>query len=167
MIRYLDDTAQVQGYVRSGATVVKGDARVTGPGRVEVDGQVLTAEHLVVATGSGAYLPPIPGLADGQVWTNREATTLTEIPDRAVMLGGSVVGVELGLFLRRYGAQVTILERSERLLSREDDRVGELSEQYLRDGRVDVRTVTEEPGCGGTPGTRSSSSTVAARSGAT
>ncbi len=66
--------------------------------------------------------------------TNREATTLREIPSRVVMIGGSAVGVELGLFLRRYGAEVTILERSGRLLSREDPRPGELTEQYLREG---------------------------------
>jgi pyruvate/2-oxoglutarate dehydrogenase complex dihydrolipoamide dehydrogenase (E3) component len=56
------------------------------------------------------------------------------------MIGGSAVGVELGLFLARYGAQVTILERSGRLLSREDPRPGELTEQYLREEGVDVRT---------------------------
>jgi pyruvate/2-oxoglutarate dehydrogenase complex dihydrolipoamide dehydrogenase (E3) component len=74
------------------------------------------------------------------VWTNREATTLTEIPDRVVMIGGSAVGTELGQFLARFGSQVTILERSARLLSREDPRVGELiGEQLTQDG-VDVRT---------------------------
>jgi pyruvate/2-oxoglutarate dehydrogenase complex dihydrolipoamide dehydrogenase (E3) component len=76
------------------------------------------------------------------VWTNREATTLTEIPRRVVMIGGSAVGVELGLFLRRYGAAVTILERSGGLLSREERRVGELTEQYLTEEGVDVRTGT-------------------------
>ncbi len=76
------------------------------------------------------------------MWTNREATTLRDIPQRAVMIGGSAVGVELGLFLRRYGAQVTILERSGRLLSREDPRPGELTEQYLREEGIDIRTST-------------------------
>jgi pyruvate/2-oxoglutarate dehydrogenase complex dihydrolipoamide dehydrogenase (E3) component len=140
MIRDLDDAKQVQGYQSSGATVLKGEARITGPGSVEVGGQSLTADHLIIATGSDAVVPPIPGLDDVPYWTNREATTLTEIPARAVMIGGSAVGVELGLFLRRYGAQVTILERSGRLLSREDDRVGELTAQYLRAEGVDVRT---------------------------
>lgn len=140
MIRHLDDSNQVKGYEKSGATVVKGVARVTGPGRVEVNGQTLSAEHIIVATGSDAVVPPIPGLDQVPVWTNREATTLTEIPDRVVMIGGSAVGVELGLFLRRYGAQVTILERSARLLSREDPRPGELTEQYLREEGIDVRT---------------------------
>jgi cation diffusion facilitator CzcD-associated flavoprotein CzcO len=118
MIRHLDDTNQVKGYEKAGATVLKGVARIAGPGRVDVDGQAYSAEHIVVATGSDAFIPPIPGLDEVTMWTNREATTLTEIPRRAVMIGGSAAGVELGLFLRRYGAYVTILERSARLLSR-------------------------------------------------
>ncbi len=142
MIRNLDDSNQVSGYEKSGATVIKGAARITGPGKVEVDGRALSAEHLVVATGSDAVVPPVEGLDDVLVWTNREATTLREIPKRAVMIGGSAVGVELGLFLRRYGAQVAILERSSRLLSREDPRPGELTEQYLREEGIDVRTST-------------------------
>ncbi|SFB62779.1 dihydrolipoamide dehydrogenase [Amycolatopsis marina] len=140
MIRHLDDSNQVAGYEKSGATVIKGTARITGPGAVEVDGQQLRAADIVIATGSSAVVPPIEGLDRVPVWTNREATTLTEIPARVVMIGGSAVGVELGLFLARYGAQVTMLERSARLLSREDPRPGELTEQYLREDGVDVRT---------------------------
>jgi pyruvate/2-oxoglutarate dehydrogenase complex dihydrolipoamide dehydrogenase (E3) component len=142
MIRNLDDSSLVKGYEKSGATVLKGVARVTGKGQVDVDGRTLRAEHIIVATGSDAFIPPIDGLDSVPVWTNREATTLVEIPRRAVMIGGSAVGVELGMFLARYGAQVTILERSGRLLSREDPRPGELTEQYLREQGVDVRTGT-------------------------
>jgi pyruvate/2-oxoglutarate dehydrogenase complex dihydrolipoamide dehydrogenase (E3) component len=140
MIRDLDDSNQVKGYEKSGATVIKGAARVTGKGQVDVDGRTLGAEHIILATGSEAFIPPIDGLGSVPVWTNREATTLTEIPRRAVMIGGSAVGVELGLFLAHYGAQVTILERSGRLLSREEPRPGELTEQYLREEGIDVRT---------------------------
>lgn len=142
MIRHLDDSNQVEGYEKAGATVVKGVARITGKGQVEVDGRALTADHLIIGTGTEAFIPPIDGLESVPVWTNREATTLTEIPKRVVMIGGSAVGVELGIFLRRYGAQVTILERSGRLLSREDPRPGELTEQYLREEGIDVRTRT-------------------------
>jgi len=142
MIRNLDDSNQVKGYQDSGAAVFKGRARIVGPGRVDVDGKELTCDHVIVATGSDAFTPPIDGLDTVPVWTNREATTLTDIPRRAVMIGGSAVGVELGLFLRRYGAAVTILERSGRLLSREEHRVGELTAQYLSDEGVDVRTGT-------------------------
>ncbi len=140
MIRHLDDANQVAGYEKEGAQVFKAAARITGPGTIEVDGQTLTAEHLVIATGSDAVVPPIEGLDQATVWTNREATTLTDIPRRVVMIGGSAVGVELGLFLRRYGAQVTILEAAPRLLAREDPRPGELTEQYLSAEGIDVRT---------------------------
>lgn len=142
MIRNLDDSGQVESWEKSGVTVVKGLARITGKGKVEVDGRTLTADNLIIATGTEAFIPPIDGMDSVPVWTNREATTLTEIPQRAVMIGGSAVGVELGLFLGRYGAQVTILERSGRLLSREDPRPGELTGQYLRAEGIDVRTNT-------------------------
>jgi pyruvate/2-oxoglutarate dehydrogenase complex dihydrolipoamide dehydrogenase (E3) component len=142
MIRNLDDSGQVESWEKSGVTVVKGVARITGKGEVDVDGHTLTADHLIIATGTEAFIPPIDGLDSVPVWTNREATTLTDIPKRAVMIGGSAVGVELGLFLARYGAHVTILERSGRLLSREEPRPGELTEQYLREEGIDVRTGT-------------------------
>ncbi len=140
MIRNLDDSNQVSGYQKQGATVIKGAGRITGPGTVEADGQVLRAEHLIVATGSDPVLPPIDGLDEVPVWTNREATTLKEIPKRVLMLGGSAVGVELGQFLRRYGADVTIVDVAPRLLAREDPRVGELISGYLSDDGVQIHT---------------------------
>ena len=68
------------GYEKSGATVMRGAATITGPGTVEVDGRVLSATDIIVATGSTAVLPPVEGLDTVPVWTNRETTTLTEIP---------------------------------------------------------------------------------------
>ncbi len=146
MIRYLDDAKQVAGYQRHGATVIKGTGRLAGPGRVEVDGQPLLADHIVVATGSDPAIPPLQGRETITTWTNREATTLTEIPARAVLLGGSAVGVELGQLLRRLGAQRN--PRAVRrpagrprrpLVDREDPRVGELIRQALTDEGVEVR----------------------------
>ena len=139
MIRHLDDSAQVEGYERQGAAVFKGAGRLAGPGVVEVDGQQLHADHVIIATGSEPVLPPIEGLDAVGAWTNREATTLRDIPQRAVLIGGSAVGVELGQFLRRFGAEVTILQRADRLLNREDPRVGDLAKDYLQDEGVDVR----------------------------
>lgn len=112
MIRHLDDSKQVEGYANRGATVFKTVGTVTAPHTVDVDGQAVTADHLIVATGSEAFVPPIDGLDDVTVWTNREATTLRDIPGRALMVGGSAVGVELGQFLARFGTTVTIAERS-------------------------------------------------------
>ena len=143
MIRHLDDTAQVDGYRSQGATVIKGIAQLAGPGRVEVDGQILEADHVIVATGSEAVRPLIDGLDQAEVWTNREATTLTDIPNRVVVIGGSAVGVELGQFLARMGAQVTIVQRSEGLVDREEPRVGQLTRAILEADGIDVRVRTQ------------------------
>jgi dihydrolipoamide dehydrogenase len=140
MIRHLDDTAQVQGYEQAGATVVKGPARLAGPGRVEAGGQLLEAGHVVIATGSEPLRPVIDGLDQVTVWTNREATTVRDIPPRVLLLGGSAVGAELGQFYARMGAQVTIVQRADRLIDREEPRVGELAAQALAADGITVRT---------------------------
>lgn len=140
MIRHLDDAQQVEGYRERGALVLRGAARIVGrdPWRVAVGGIEHTADHVVVATGSEAMVPPIDGL-DGLgpdvLWTNREATTLTEIPESALVVGGSAVGIELGQFLARLGSRVTLVQRGPRLLDREEPRLCELiGEQFEKDG---------------------------------
>ena len=140
MIRDLDDSAQVQGYADQGVTVIKGTARITGPHTVAVNDRTLTADNIVVATGSAPVIPPIDGLADVGFWTNREVTTLADIPRRALLIGGSAVGVEMSTFLSRFGTHVTLVQSADRLLDREDPRVGELVAAQLTDSGVDVRT---------------------------
>jgi dihydrolipoamide dehydrogenase len=140
MIRHLDDTAQVDGYEQAGATVIKGAARLAGPGRVEAGGQVLEAHHIVIATGSRPQRPAIEGLDQVTVWTNREATSVHDIPSRVLLVGGSAVGVELAQFYAGMGAQVTVVQRAGRLVDREDPRVGELAAQALSAAGVTVRT---------------------------
>ncbi len=76
MIRNLDDSKQITGYEAEGAKVFKGEARITGPGRVEVAGQTVQTDRIIIATGSDPSIPAIPGLQETGYWTNREATTL-------------------------------------------------------------------------------------------
>ena len=139
MVRHLDDTAQVSGYEKAGATVIRGTARLAGPGRVEAGGRLLEADHVVIAAGSQPARPPVEGLEEVTVWTNREATTVRDIPSRVLLIGGSAVGVELGTFYARMGAAVTIIQRPGRLIDREDPRVGELAAQALAADGVTVR----------------------------
>ena len=132
MIRHLDDSGQIDGYEQSGVRVYKGEGRLAGPRRIEVAGEMLEAERVVIATGSDPKIPPIPGLAEAGYWTNRQATTLEQIPPSVVILGGGPVGIELGQFLRRFGAEVSLVEMADRLLPREDPHVGELIAETLR-----------------------------------
>ncbi|WP_017598896.1 dihydrolipoyl dehydrogenase family protein [Nocardiopsis lucentensis] len=147
MIRHLDDSAQVRGYRDREALVLRGRARVIGrdPWRVSAGGTEVSADHLVVATGSEAVRPPVAGLEDlgpDLIWTNREATTLAAPPGRALLIGGGAVGIELGHFLNRMGTEVTLVQRGPRLLDREDPRLCELiGARFARDG-VDVRVGT-------------------------
>jgi dihydrolipoamide dehydrogenase len=140
MIRHLDDTAQIDGLRKLGATVVKAPARLTGPGQVEAGGRELTADHIIIATGATPARLPVDGLEGVPVWTNRQATNLSQIPERAAFIGGGATGVELGQFLARMGTRVTILQRGPRLLDREDPALGDLIAQRLTADGIDVRT---------------------------
>lgn len=141
MVRHLDDAAQVKGYQKQGAVVVKGAARLVGraPWRVEAGDRELSGDQVIVATGSEPVRPAVEGLDRVAVWTNREATGLREIPERAMLIGGSAVGVELGQFLARMGTAVTLVQRGPRLMDREEPRLGELVADMLGREGVDVR----------------------------
>jgi len=139
MVRDLDDSGVVDGYEKRGMTVIKGRARIVDVGRVAVGDQEIEAERIVIATGSEPQLPPVDGLGSLDYWTNREATTLDRVPGEVIVLGGGPVGIELGQMLRRYGAGVTIVEAAERLIDREDPRVGELIAEALADDGIELR----------------------------
>lgn len=138
MIRNLDDSGAVSGYEKQGVAVFKSSGTLAGPGKVAVDGKVLESEHVIVATGSEPVIPPIEGLAEAGYWTNREATTLKEIPKSAVFIGGGAVGVELGQMLARFGSEVTIVQGADRLLNREEPEVSRLIADFLAEDGVTV-----------------------------
>ncbi len=144
IIRHLDDSKQVQAYTDQGITIIRGEAHLADPGRVEVAGRTLEAPHVLVATGSDPHIPPIEGLREAGYWTNREATTLTQVPESIVILGGSAQGIELGQMLRRYGAEVTIVQDVDHLLDREEPEVGDLLADLLRAEGVKLHLGREE-----------------------
>ena len=139
MIRHLDDTAQIEGYVRKGATVIKGEAVVTAPRTIRVGTRELTADHIIIATGSEPVIPELEGLDQITAWTNRETYTATTLPKSAVIIGGSAVGIETGTFLASFGVQVTLIHRGNSILQREEPRVGQLTLAYLTEAGLDIR----------------------------
>jgi pyruvate/2-oxoglutarate dehydrogenase complex dihydrolipoamide dehydrogenase (E3) component len=139
VVGHLDDSTAVDRYRSDGATVVKGEGRLTGPGEVAVDGDRLRARDIILGTGSRQAWPAVEGLDQVTVWTNREATNLTEIPERALVIGGSAVAVELSTFLSRMGCRVTMVERGPRLLGREVSELGDLIAAHMVKDGIDVR----------------------------
>jgi pyruvate/2-oxoglutarate dehydrogenase complex dihydrolipoamide dehydrogenase (E3) component len=139
MVSDYDDAGQVAWARGAGVEVVRGVGRLDGHGRVVVGDETLLARDVVIATGSDAVLPPVPGLdgLDG-VWTNREATALREVPRRLLVLGGGPVGVELGQAVRRMGAEVAIVEGADRLLAREPAPLGDALAEALRADGVEL-----------------------------
>jgi dihydrolipoamide dehydrogenase len=144
-----DDAGQEKWVVSTGIAAVRGHGRLTGDRTVEVVGEggtttQLTARHAVVlATGTSAAVPPIPGLREAKPWTSREATSMHAVPRRLVILGGGVVACEMASAVRGLGGAVTVLERGPGLLGRMEPWAGELVAAGLRDVGVDVRTGTQ------------------------
>ncbi|MFG1697840.1 dihydrolipoyl dehydrogenase family protein [Nonomuraea sp. NPDC049309] len=144
-----DDGGQVRWIESVPAEFVRGRGRLDGPKRVRVtteDGgeRVLTARQAVVlATGSTAAVPPVPGLAEAKPWTSHEVTAATSIPERLVVLGGGVVACEMAQAMHGLGArQTTVLVRGSRLLGRMEPFAGELVAQSFAESGIDVRFTT-------------------------
>jgi dihydrolipoamide dehydrogenase len=139
-----DDQGQVDWVASAGIALVRGHGRITGVKAVSVehgDGSVtaLTARHaVVVATGSDPLLPDIPGIADAQPWTPREATSAKVIPSSLAIVGGGVVAVEMATAYASFGCDVTVIARSG-LLRGQEDFAGELVAESLRELGVTLK----------------------------
>ena len=141
VIHELDDSSQLPWLEQRGVTLVRGHGRLDGERRVLVDDDVLVAGRaVVVATGSGPAMPPIPGLADARPWGNREATTAKEVPESLVILGGGVVGVELAQAWSSLGTEVVLLEGAGRVIVREEPFASAEVGAALVEAGVDLRT---------------------------
>jgi pyruvate/2-oxoglutarate dehydrogenase complex dihydrolipoamide dehydrogenase (E3) component len=140
VIHGLDDSGQLPWLEERGVKLMRGQGRLEGERRVRVGDEVLRARRaVVIATGSGPLLPPIPGLAEAVPWTNREATTAKRVPRRLVILGGGVVGVEMAQAYATLGASVVLLDALPRLIAREEQFASEQVADALRSLGVDVR----------------------------
>ena len=141
-----DDSGRLESLQKAGADAIRGEARIAGPGTVEVDGRdpagrrTLHAKHIVIATGSASRVPPIEGLAEIKPWTNRQATSARELPASLLVLGGGPTGIELAQVYARYGVPTTIVEHNRRLNARDHPRNSAALEAGLRRDGVSIRT---------------------------
>ncbi|MFN3219988.1 MAG: dihydrolipoyl dehydrogenase family protein [Acidimicrobiales bacterium] len=145
LVKHRDDSSQADWLASAGATLLRGHARLRGVKQVQVDradGSTvgLTAERaVVIATGSTPMVPPVDGLAEARSWTNREATEAEHAPDRLAIIGGGVVGCELGQAFARLGSHVTIVERADRILAAYPPWVSEIVAAAFADDGIEVR----------------------------
>lgn len=144
-VDYYQDASEVSWVEKLPAAFFRGQGRLAGPLCVELtstDGGVraLKARHAVVlATGSDPVIPDIPGLREAQPWTNRDATSVTQVPKRLVVIGGGPVGCEMSQALHSLGAEkVTVLVRGDRLLPRHEPFAGQLLAQSFEESGISV-----------------------------
>ena len=127
----------------TGCTVIHGQARFEGPHTIRVGDQALTAPRIFINVGGRAIVPDLPGVRDVPFLTNSTMMTLDTLPAHLVVIGGSYVGLEFAQMYRRFGAQVTVVEKSPRLVAREDEDVSDAIRDILTGEGIGVRTSAE------------------------
>jgi pyruvate/2-oxoglutarate dehydrogenase complex dihydrolipoamide dehydrogenase (E3) component len=123
----------------AGCTVFEGHARFTGPHVLAVNGEELEAERIFLNLGGRAIVPDLPGLNRVKYLTNTTILELDALPRHLVIVGGSYIGLEFAQMYRRFGAEVTVIERGSRLISREDEDVSATVKSILENEGIAVR----------------------------
>lgn len=141
-IRTIAANEDDEAMARQGVTVRHGRAVLRGGGRVEVDGSVIEAGRIVLATGATPVVPPIPGLAAVDALTNESLFELTTQPPSLAVLGGGPIGSEMAQAFARLGTSVTLIEALDRLLAKEEPEASAIVQRALEADGVVVRTST-------------------------
>ena len=121
-----------QRFAGLGVDVFLGDAHFTGRQAVEVGGAALRFKRCIIATGARAAKPEIPGLEQAGYLTNETVFSLTELPPRLIVIGGGPIGCELAQAFRRFGSQVTLVQRGPRLLPKDEPEAAAVVDQQFR-----------------------------------
>lgn len=136
VIAAIEPNDSVERFEKLGVRVIKGSARFVGAHEVDVDGQRISARYFVVATGSSALKPPIPGLDQTPYFTNETLFDNTVLPEHLIVIGGGPIGIELAQAHRRLGARVTVLEAQQILPKDDVEAVAIVREALTKDGVV-------------------------------
>ncbi len=133
VVKQVEPHDSVERYHGLGVDVIEGEAKITSPYSVQVNGIELRTRNIIVATGATPFVPPIPGLDGIDYLTSDNLWALRELPARLLVLGGGPIGCELSQAFARFGSQVTLVEMAPRLMMREDEEVAELVMQRFRE----------------------------------
>jgi pyruvate/2-oxoglutarate dehydrogenase complex dihydrolipoamide dehydrogenase (E3) component len=135
----------VEKYLREmkGCTVIEGHARFESSNSVRVGEERLTAPRIFINVGGRASVPDLPGINDISYLTNTSMLAFDQLPEHLVVVGGSYIGLEFAQMYRRFGAQVTVIEKAPRLVMREDEDISEAIREILLNEGITVRTNAE------------------------
>ncbi len=162
-----DDRVAVERFTAKGGIFVRGTGRLAGLRTVAAGDRVFEAARgVVIGTGTAPTIPPVPGLANTPVWTNREAIEAESLPESLVILGGGSIGVELAQVFVRFGVRVSVVEPVDRLIAMEEPESSDLAASALARDGVEIRTRTAatrvDHGAGGFSVTLEDGSTIEA-----
>jgi len=120
-------------------SVYEGHGQFTAPDTVRVNGELLQAEKIFINTGARAYIPEMPGLDQVDYLTNSSMMDVDYLPEHLLIIGGSYIGLEFAQMYRRFGSRVTVIEKGDRLISRDDEDVSQGVKGILENEGVGVR----------------------------
>jgi len=139
IIKTIEPHDSVERYTNLGVDVIKGEAKITSPYTVEVNGKTLTTRNIVIATGARPQIPPLPGIEEVGYLTSDTIWNLRKQPERLVVLGGGPIGSELAQCFARLGSQVVQVERGSHIMGREDPDVSDRVMQRFKTEGIDIR----------------------------
>lgn len=126
-----------------GLTFLRGHARFESPTEVRVGDELLSARQVFLNVGGRAVVPDFPGVEDVPHLNNVSIMELTKVPEHLIVIGGSYIGLEFAQMFRRFGAEVTVVEKGSRLISREDEDVSAAVRDILEREGINIRTGAE------------------------
>ncbi len=120
--------------------LIKGRAYFTSPSEIKVNGERYQAEKFIIATGARPAIPPIKGLEEAGYLTSRTILQLDELPESLIIIGGGYIALEIGQLFSRFGSDITIIERGQRILSRAEPVISEHLQKYMGEDGITIYT---------------------------
>ncbi|MBL1432399.1 MAG: dihydrolipoyl dehydrogenase [Gammaproteobacteria bacterium] len=140
VVQTIEPHDSIERYSSLGVDCITGDARVTSPYTVEVNGKTITTPNIIIATGARPFVPPIEGIDKVNYLTSDNVWDLRDLPKRLIVLGGGPIGCELAQAFARHGSEVTQIEMMSRIMIREDEEVSEIVAKKFAHEGINVLT---------------------------
>lgn len=140
VVQTIEPHDSIERYSSLGVDCITGDARVTSPYTVEVNGKTITTPNIIIATGARPFVPPIEGIDKVNYLTSDNVWDLRDLPKRLIVLGGGPIGCELAQAFARHGSEVTQIEMMPRIMIREDEEVSEIVAKKFAHEGINVLT---------------------------